>query len=177
MGLFTIIRIFVLAISFNIFLPTGDIYSDIGLMVQTIKFQNSDSQEMLGCRACYGKEEAEIERRKLTNCTTCITKNLVNRCGRLPSSINKLLEIESVTEENSTIAFSSIIKNYGSEDQAAFNVEGRVVDSEGNELWMQTYGEGYDDKGYSIEMVDDGFVIAGYTYSFNSNSYDMLNFI
>ena len=50
----------------------------------------------------------------------------------------KLLEIESATEENSTIAFSSIIKNYGSEDQAAFNVEGRVVDSEGNELWSQT---------------------------------------
>ena len=64
MGLFTIFRIFTLAILFNLCLPTGDIYSDIGLMVQTIKFKNSDTYEMLGCRACYGKEEAEMKRIK-----------------------------------------------------------------------------------------------------------------
>ena len=97
MGFFTIIRIYVLAISFNLILPTGDIYSDIGLMVQTIKFQNSDSREMLGCRACYGKEEAEVERFKLSNCTTCITKNRYNYCGNFPSSINKFLEVEGKT--------------------------------------------------------------------------------
>ena len=50
----------------------------------------------------------------------------------------KLLEIESATNENSTIEFSSIIKNYGSEDQAAFDVEARVIDSDGNELWAET---------------------------------------
>ena len=41
-------------------------------------------------------------------------------------------------EENSTVAFSSIIKNYGSEDQAAFDVEARIIDSDGNELWSET---------------------------------------
>ena len=50
----------------------------------------------------------------------------------------KLIEIESTTEENSTIAFSSIIKNFGSEDQAAFNVEARVIDADGDELWSET---------------------------------------
>ncbi len=50
----------------------------------------------------------------------------------------KLLEIESATNENSTIEFSSIIRNYGSEDQAAFDVEARVIDSNGNELWSET---------------------------------------
>ena len=50
----------------------------------------------------------------------------------------KLIEIESATEENSTIDFSSIIKNFGSEDQAAFNVEARVIDANGDELWSET---------------------------------------
>ena len=50
----------------------------------------------------------------------------------------KLLDIQSATEENSTIAFSSIIKNYGSEEQPAFNVESRVIDSDGNEIWSET---------------------------------------
>tara|TARA_B110000116_G_scaffold40566_1_gene32953 strand:- start:983 stop:3889 length:2907 start_codon:yes stop_codon:yes gene_type:complete len=48
------------------------------------------------------------------------------------------LDIEIPTNENSTIAFSSIIKNYGSEDQNAFEVEARVEDKDGNELWSQT---------------------------------------
>ncbi len=50
----------------------------------------------------------------------------------------KVLEIESMIDENSTVAFSSIIKNYGSEDQAAFDVEARIIDSDGNELWSET---------------------------------------
>ena len=50
----------------------------------------------------------------------------------------KLLEVESATEENSTIEFSSIIKNYGSEDQAAFNVQAKVTDSSGDEIWSET---------------------------------------
>ena len=45
----------------------------------------------------------------------------------------KLIEIESATEENSTVAFSSIIRNYGSETQATFNVEARIMDANGEE--------------------------------------------
>jgi len=54
----------------------------------------------------------------------------------------KLIEITSDTKENSTIEFSSIIKNYGSNDQAPFNVEARVIDSENNQIWSQTQPAG-----------------------------------
>ena len=47
----------------------------------------------------------------------------------------RLIELESEVKENSTISFSSIIKNYGSNDQAPFNVEARVLDSNNNEMW------------------------------------------
>ena len=75
MALFTIIRIFVLAILFNLFLPTGDIYSDIGLMIETIQLRNSNSLEMSGCRACHGKEEVDIESANNDTCNSCIVRN------------------------------------------------------------------------------------------------------
>jgi len=50
----------------------------------------------------------------------------------------KLLEIVGDTKENSTIEFTSVIKNYGSEDQAAFDVEARVLDANGDELWSES---------------------------------------
>ena len=49
-----------------------------------------------------------------------------------------LLEITGQTKENSTIEFTSVIKNYGSEDQAAFDVEARVLDENGDELWSDS---------------------------------------
>ncbi len=61
--------------------------------------------------------------------------------------------------------------SYGS---GSYDVLLLKTDSDGNELWMQTFGEGYDDKGYSIQTLDDGFVIAGYTNSYGSGSYDVL---
>ncbi|MEC8446442.1 MAG: CARDB domain-containing protein [Candidatus Thermoplasmatota archaeon] len=47
----------------------------------------------------------------------------------------KVLKIESDVKENSTIYFSSIIKNYGSETQSAIDVRATIFDSEGNEIW------------------------------------------
>lgn len=47
----------------------------------------------------------------------------------------KVLKLESDAKENSTIEFSSIIKNYGSETQGAVDVRATVFDSEGNEVW------------------------------------------
>ena len=49
-----------------------------------------------------------------------------------------LLEIVGQTKENSTIEFTSVIKNYGSEDQAAFEVEARVLDADGEQLWSDS---------------------------------------
>ena len=50
----------------------------------------------------------------------------------------RLIELESEAEENSTVSFSSIIKNYGSEPQAPFSVSARILDSNGNEMDSQT---------------------------------------
>ena len=92
MAIFTVIRIFLLTIFFNILLPSGDVYSDLALMLQTWKFENIDSLEMSGCRACFSKEEKDLIPTE-KECTTCITKNKMCRCGHFISSLNKLLEI------------------------------------------------------------------------------------
>ena len=42
----------------------------------------------------------------------------------------KVLKLESDVKENSTIEFSSIIKNYGSETQSAIDVRATIFDSE-----------------------------------------------
>ncbi len=59
----------------------------------------------------------------------------------------KVLKLESETKENSTIEFSSIIKNYGSEDQVAINVKATIFDSEENEIW---------DNSQTISTLDSG---------------------
>ena len=59
----------------------------------------------------------------------------------------KVLKLENDAKENSTIEFSSIIKNYGSEDQVAINVKATIFDSEGNEIW---------DDSQTISTLDSG---------------------
>ena len=78
MTLITIIRIFSLTIFFNIILPSGDVYSDIALMIQTWTFQNIESTELSGCRACYGKDEQDLLSSQ-KDCTMCITKMIFSR--------------------------------------------------------------------------------------------------
>ncbi|MFQ5906150.1 MAG: hypothetical protein ACE5JA_06210, partial [bacterium] len=47
------------------------------------------------------------------------------------------------------------------------------TDSLGNVLWEETYGEPYEDKGYSVQQtLDGGYVIAGKTYSFGGYGVD-----
>ena len=94
MELLTVIRIFVLAIFFNIFLPSGDVYSDIVLMYQTWTFQNTDSLEMSGCRACFGKSVKDLFP-KDDSCEKCVTKNTDFMCGRYYSSLDFYSSIES----------------------------------------------------------------------------------
>ena len=50
----------------------------------------------------------------------------------------KILELTSETNENSTIEFSSVIRNYGSEDQTAINVEAQIKNSKGETLWSDS---------------------------------------
>ena len=47
----------------------------------------------------------------------------------------KVLRLESDVKENSTISFSSIIKNYGSDAQPPVNVKATIEDLNGNQIW------------------------------------------
>ena len=75
-------------------LPSGDVYSDVALMIQTWTFKNIDSVELIGCRACYGKDEQDLLHSQ-KDCTTCITKNLGFWCGDFALSLKKLTDIEN----------------------------------------------------------------------------------
>ena len=94
MGLFTVVRIFVLSIFFNTILPTGDVYSDILLIFQTWNFQNTESIEMVGCRSCFGKSEEDLYP-TMNECEMCLTKNYNFYCGHGFTSMNKIREIKN----------------------------------------------------------------------------------
>ena len=65
----------------------------------------------------------------------------------------KVLKIESETKENSTVSFSSIIKNYGSDDQLTVNVKARVLDSNNNQIWTENQMTGYLESGDEETLV------------------------
>ena len=94
MALLTLIRIFVLSILFNMMLPSGDVYSDVYLMYQTWTFQNTDSVEMSGCRACFGKNVKDLIPKE-DDCEKCVTKNIDFWCGSYYPFMNFYSSIES----------------------------------------------------------------------------------
>ena len=57
MGLVSVALIFSISILFNVILPTGDVYSDVALMVNTITFNVASTLEISGCRVCHGRDE------------------------------------------------------------------------------------------------------------------------
>ena len=94
MALLTLIRVFALTTIFNLILPSGDVYSDVILMVQTWTFQNTESMELIGCRACYGKNEEDLLPSK-KECMSCVTRDIFYSCGNFLASMHKLLDIEN----------------------------------------------------------------------------------
>ena len=92
MGLQNVATIFCLSILFNVIFPTGDVYSDIALMVNTITFKIANTLEMSGCRACHGKDETEVYKPLNGSCQQCSNSYA---CGSIPNVLNKMVELQN----------------------------------------------------------------------------------
>ena len=86
---------FVISILFNVILPTGDVYSDVGLMVNTLQFDLGNTRELAGCRVCYGKEDNDLSLEPNHTCPHCLENIKSNSCGESPGALNKLLELQN----------------------------------------------------------------------------------
>ena len=56
----SVIVTFSLCILLNVIFPSGDVYSDVALMIDTITFNVASNLEISGCRVCHGRNEAEV---------------------------------------------------------------------------------------------------------------------
>ncbi|MDD5528697.1 MAG: T9SS type A sorting domain-containing protein [bacterium] len=66
--------------------------------------------------------------------------------------------------------------SFGTGTPDSSNVYLIKTDSLGKKLWATTYGGTANEKGYSVQQTeDDGFVIAGWTYSFGAGAPDYSN--
>ena len=101
MGVVSVVSTFVMCILFNIFLPTGDVGSDVNLMFQALTFNLGESIELSGCRTCYHKSENQVyysEKGLQENeCETCLYDKKVV-CGANHQFLNKLIELEGEKE-------------------------------------------------------------------------------
>ena len=84
--------IFCLSILFNVIFPTGDVYSDIALMVNTITFKIANTLEMSGCRICHGKDETEVYKQLNGSCQQCLNSYA---CGSIPNVLNKKYDLQN----------------------------------------------------------------------------------
>ena len=73
MGLTSVVTTIVLAILFNVLAPSGDVYSDLALMVNTLRFNLGDSILVTGCRVCYGKDSHDVYSIVNRSCQQCLT--------------------------------------------------------------------------------------------------------
>ena len=96
MGAGTVIASFVMCILFNVLFPNGDVYSDVYLMVNTLKFDLRNSLELKGCKVCYGKSEAEIYSKK-GFCNICLTDEHYF-CGSYPLMLDNIEKMQNKNE-------------------------------------------------------------------------------
>ena len=91
----SILVLFVSSILFNVILPTGDVYSDVGLMVKTLRFDLGDTIELSGCRSCYGKDEDDSILVENEACPVCVEHRKGYYCGDSPFTLNKILDLQA----------------------------------------------------------------------------------
>ena len=82
------------SILFNVFLPSGDVYSDLSLMVNALNFNLGDSLLLSGYRACFGKNEQEVYNVVNGSCQHCL-KNEYFTCGAYPPMLDKIHEVQN----------------------------------------------------------------------------------
>ena len=71
--------------------------------------------------------------------------------------------------ENGYFVITGSIKIEGGD----FNIYVLKIDSVGNTVWQKRYGGGMDDFGYSICKSENGYLVAGYTYSYGMGGSDI----
>lgn len=98
MAIASVIITFLMCILFNIFLPTGDVGSDLNLIYQTLTFNLGDSIELSGCKSCYHKSENDVYYPQKVfprnECKTCLY-NKNHGCGVSNPTLIKRIELES----------------------------------------------------------------------------------
>ena len=100
MGVATVIVSFVVCIFFNIFLNSFDVYSDIGLSLNTLTFNLGNSILLSGCRVCHGKDNQEVFKVKNNSCQHCLTKNSNFHCGASFEVLDKINELHAKETKN-----------------------------------------------------------------------------
>ena len=96
MGAATIAASFLMCIVFNMILPSGDVYSDVALMTNTLTFKLGDSLELAGCKVCHGITEDELYS-KTNSCDVCLT-NEYYLCGGYSSILNNITQLQNRKE-------------------------------------------------------------------------------
>ncbi len=66
-----------------------------------------------------------------------------------------------------------IVAGYTNAYGLGYNFRVEKIDGNGNEVWLKIYGGSSEDRANSIqETSDGGYIVAGYTFSYGSGSYD-----
>ena len=80
-----------LCILLNVIFPSGDVYSDVALMIDTITFNVASNLEVSGCRVCHGRNEAEVYKILNQSCQQCFNGYF---CGTVPQMLNKKYDLQ-----------------------------------------------------------------------------------
>ena len=98
MGITSVVGTFAMCFIFNIFLPTGDVGSDLNLMHQALTFDLGSSLVLEGCKSCYHKTERELYHHEQENskreCNICLYQPGL-MCGQWSVTLQKIREMES----------------------------------------------------------------------------------